>query len=243
MNIPNLTSADFLPLLPTIILVVGACVLLLSEVFLTPTSSRGYQAVLAAITSALAGVVSINLLVEPAREVFLGFGALDPFSSFLTFIVCVSLVLATLTSAAFLRKRGAERGEFYALMLFAGSGMSLLGLSNELITLFVNIEVLSIATYALTSYLRRGTRPSEAGFKYFILGAFSSAVLLYGSALLYGATGTTVLSDMVQPLREAMRTNPALVYAGAVLVAAGFAFKVAAVPFHMWTPDVYEGAP
>jgi len=243
MNLPNLTSADFLPLLPTIILVVGACILLLSEVFLTPTSSRGYQAVLAAITSAFAGLVSINLLFEPAREVFLGFGALDPFSSFLSFIVCVSLVLATLTSAAFLRKRGAERGEFYALMLFAGAGMSLLGLSNELITLFVNIEVLSIATYALTSYLRRGTRPSEAGFKYFILGAFSSAVLLYGSALLYGATGTTLLSDMVQPLRAAMGNNAALVYAGAVLVAAGFAFKVAAVPFHMWTPDVYEGAP
>ncbi|HYO58001.1 NADH-quinone oxidoreductase subunit N [Archangium sp.] len=244
MNPPNLTSADFLPMLPAIILVLGACVLLLSEVFLSASSSRGYQAVLSTATSVIAGIVSLSLLAEPAREVFLGFGALDPFSSFLTFIVCVSLALASLTSAGFLRKRGAERGEFYALMLFAGAGMSLLGLSNELITLFVNIEVLSIATYALTSYLRRGTRPSEAGFKYFILGAFSSAVLLYGSALLYGATGTTLLSDMVQPLRNAMaNNNAALVYSGAVLLAAGFAFKVAAVPFHMWTPDVYEGAP
>ncbi|WP_375770817.1 NADH-quinone oxidoreductase subunit N [Archangium gephyra] len=243
MNLPNLTSADFLPMLPAIILVVGACILLLSEVFLTATSSRGYQAVLSTATSVIAGFVSLSLLAEPAREVFLGFGAMDPFSSFLTFIVCVSLALASLTAAGFLRKRGAERGEFYALMLFAGAGMSLLGLSNELITIFVNVEVLSIATYALTSYLRRGTRPSEAGFKYFILGAFSSAVLLYGSALLYGATGTTLLSDMAQPLRSAMVNNAALVYAGAVLVAAGFAFKVAAVPFHMWTPDVYEGAP
>ena len=161
MNLPNLTSADFLPLLPAIILVVGACVLLLSEVFLSATSSRGYQAVLSTATSVIAGIVSLSLLGEPAREVFLGFGAMDPFSSFLTFIVCVSLALASLTSAGFLRKRGAERGEFYALMLFAGAGMSLLGLSNELITLFVNIEVLSIATYALTSYLRRGTRPSD----------------------------------------------------------------------------------
>jgi NADH-quinone oxidoreductase subunit N len=243
MNLPTLISADFLPLIPAIILVVGACVLLLSEVFLTPTSSRGYQAVLAAATSVIAGLVSLGILFEPAREVFLGFGVLDPFSSFLTFIVCVALALATLSSAAFLRKRGAERGEFYALMLFSGAGMSLLGISNELITVFVNIEILSIATYALTSFLRRGTRPSEAGFKYFILGAFSSAILLYGSALLYGATGTTLLSDMVQPLRNAMGTNAALVYTGAVLVAAGFAFKVAAVPFHMWTPDVYEGAP
>ncbi|WP_257452250.1 NADH-quinone oxidoreductase subunit N [Archangium lipolyticum] len=243
MNIPNLTSADFLPLIPALILVLGACILLVSEVFLSATSSRGYQAVLATVTSVIAGIVSLSLLAEPPREVFLGFGVLDPFSSFLTFIVCVSVGLAALTSAGFLRKRGAERGEFYALMLFAGAGMSLLGVSNELITLFVNIEVLSISTYALTSYLRRGTRPSEAGFKYFILGAFSSAVLLYGSALLYGATGTTLLGDMAAPLKSAMTVNPALVYAGAVLVAAGFAFKVAAVPFHMWTPDVYEGAP
>jgi NADH-quinone oxidoreductase subunit N len=243
MNLPTLTSADFLPLIPAFILVVGACILLLSEVFLSAGSTRGYQALLASITAVIAGGVSLQLLVEPAREVFLGFGALDPFSSFLTFIVCVSLALATLTSAGFLRRRGAERGEFYALMLFAGAGMSLLGLSNELITIFVNIEVLSISTYALTCFLRRGTRPSEAGFKYFILGAFSSAVLLYGSALLYGATGTTLLSNMAQPLRNAMGTHAALVYTGAVLVAAGFAFKVAAVPFHMWTPDVYEGAP
>ncbi|HEX5751845.1 MAG TPA: NADH-quinone oxidoreductase subunit N [Archangium sp.] len=244
MNLPNLTSADFLPMLPAIILVVGACILLLSEVFLSAHSSRGYQAVLSTATSVIAGIVSLSLLSEPARAVFLGFGAMDPFSSFLTFTVCVSLALASLTAAGFLRKRGAERGEFYALMLFAGAGMSLLGLSNELITIFVNVEVLSIATYALTSYLRRGTRPSEAGFKYFILGAFSSAVLLYGSALLYGATGTTLLSDMAGPLRAAMaNNNAALVYTGAVLVAAGFSFKVAAVPFHMWTPDVYEGAP
>ena len=243
MPLPTLTSADFLPLLPAIILVVGACVLLVSEVFLSVGSSRGYQAILAALTSAFAGAVSISLLVEPARLVFLGFGVLDPFSSFLTFIVCVALALATLTSADFLRRRGAERGEFYALMLFAGAGMSLLGLSNELITLFVNVEVLSIATYALTSYLRRGTRPSEAGFKYFILGAFSSAVLLYGSALLYGATGTTMLSTMGPKLAAAMATHGSIIYTGAVLVAAGFAFKVAAVPFHMWTPDVYEGAP
>jgi NADH-quinone oxidoreductase subunit N len=243
MNLPNLSLADFLPLLPTILMVVGACILLMSEVFLSATSSRAYQAVLTVVTAVAAGLVALALMFEPAQEVMLGFAVLDPFSSFLTFIVCVGLALAALSSVGFLRRRGAERGEFYALMLFASAGMSLLALSNELITLFVNVEVLSIATYALTSYLRRGTRPSEAGFKYFILGAFSSAVLLYGAALLYGATGTTTLSAMADPLSKAMSSQPALVYAGIVLVGAGFAFKVAAVPFHMWTPDVYEGAP
>jgi NADH-quinone oxidoreductase subunit N len=243
MNIPNLTSADFLPLLPAIIMVVGACVLLLSEVFLSATSSRAYQAVLSTATAVLAGIVSLALMFQPPREVFLGYGVLDPFSSFLSFILCVGLALASLTAVGFLHRRGAERGEFYALMHFATAGMSLLAISSELITLFVNIEVLSIGTYALTAYLRRGTRPSEAGFKYFILGAFSSAVLLYGAALLYGATGTTKLSVMAGALSGAMQAQPLLVYAGVVLLAAGFAFKVAAVPFHMWTPDVYEGAP
>jgi NADH-quinone oxidoreductase subunit N len=240
---PNLTSADFLPMLPAIILVVGACVLLLSEVFLSATSSRGYQTVLATATAGVAAAVSIALMFQPPRQVFLGYAVLDPFSSFLSFVVCVALALAALSAAGFLRRRGAERGEFYALMLFASAGMSLLAVSAELITIFVNIEVLSIGTYALTSYLRRGTRPSEAGFKYFILGAFSSAVLLYGAALLYGATGHTRLADLSAALPGALVDHRALVYSGVILVAAGFAFKVAAVPFHMWTPDVYEGAP
>ncbi|WP_225413359.1 NADH-quinone oxidoreductase subunit N [Stigmatella hybrida] len=240
---PNLTSADFLPVLPAIILVVGACVLLLSEVFLSANSSRGYQTVLATATAVVAAAVSIALMFQPPQQVFLGYAVLDPFSSFLSFVVCVALALAALSAAGFLRRRGAERGEFYALMLFASAGMSLLAVSAELITIFVNIEVLSIGTYALTSYLRRGTRPSEAGFKYFILGAFSSAVLLYGAALLYGATGHTRLSELSAALPGALVDHRALVYSGVILVAAGFAFKVAAVPFHMWTPDVYEGAP
>ncbi|HYH95887.1 NADH-quinone oxidoreductase subunit N [Hyalangium sp.] len=243
MILPNITSADFLPLLPAIILVVGASILLLSEVFLSATSSRGYQAVMTAGTALAGGIVSVWLIFQPAQQVFLGYAVLDPFSSFLSFILCLSLGLAALSATGFLHRRGAERGEFYALMMFATAGMSLLAISNELITVFVNIEVLSIGTYALTSYLRRGTRPSEAGFKYFILGAFSSAVLLYGAALLYGATGTTQLTELSHALGQGVVQYKALVYCGVVLVAAGFAFKVAAVPFHMWTPDVYEGAP
>jgi NADH-quinone oxidoreductase subunit N len=243
MNLPNITSADFLPLLPAILLVLSGCVLLLSEVFLSATSSRAYQAVLTAATAVGGGVISVWLMFQPAQQVFLGYAVLDPFSSFLSLILCVGLGLAALSAAGFLHRRGAERGEFYALMLFATAGMSLLAISNELITVFVNIEILSIGTYALTSYLRRGTRPSEAGFKYFILGAFSSAVLLYGAALLYGATGTTNLSELSRTLGPALGEHRMLVYCGIILVASGFAFKVAAVPFHMWTPDVYEGAP
>ena len=242
MTLPDLTSADMLPVLPALILTAGAAVLLLSEVFLT-TSSRTHLPLIAAASSLFALFTALATAFEPGRLVFLGLGVQDPFSSFLTAVVCVGLTLAVLLSPGFLRQRNAERGEFYALMLFAGAGMSLLAMSAELITLFINLEVLSVSTYALTAYLRRGPRPAEAGFKYFILGAFSAALLLYGVALLYGATGTTQLARMAGPLRASLATQPGLVYCGLGLLAAGFAFKVAAVPFHMWTPDVYEGAP
>ncbi len=245
LSIPDLTADDLLPFLPVVVLAVGACLLLMSEVFLTG-GSRGHQPIIGAVSAVTAGVLAFRNVLQPPREVMLRFGVLDPFSSALTVILCVGLFLAVLLAAGFLRHRNAERGEFYALMLFAVAGMSLLAMSAELITLFVNLEVLSVATYALTAFLRRGPRPAEAGFKYFILGAFSSAVLLYGAALLYGVTGTTVLADMRAPLAQAFAagsTSAPLAYAGVALIAAGFAFKIAAVPFHMWTPDVYEGAP
>jgi len=242
MTLPQLSPADFLPLYPALILTVGSVLLLLSEVFLR-SPSRGYQPVLAVITAVLAGITAVQVSQEPAGPVFNGMAVLDPFSATITAVVCLALALAVLISAPFLHDRGAERGEFYALMLFAAAGMSLLALSAELITLFVSLEILSVATYALTSYLRRGARHSEAGFKYFILGAFSSALLLYGASLIYGATGSTHLAQIAARLGEARAAQPGLVYCGVALVGAGFAFKVAAVPFHMWTPDVYEGAP
>jgi len=242
MNIPELSWQDLLPLIPAILLSGGAMVLLVTEVFLS-SASRTYQAILSVAASSAAGVSALVLAFQPAREVLGGFAVLDAFSSAVTAVVCLGTALATLLGAGFLRHRNAERGEFYALMLFAAAGMSLLAMSAELIMIFISLELLSISTYALAAYLRRGTRPSEAAFKYFILGAFSSAVLLYGFALLYGATGSTLLTGLARALPQALETHSSLVYCGTILVAAGFGFKVAAVPFHMWTPDVYEGAP
>ncbi len=242
MTFIDVAGPDFLPFIPAIILLVGASVLLTAEVYLSGTT-RSHQPVLAVIFSALAGVASIWILPEAPREVLGGFGVLDPFGSFISLVICVGLGLSVLIAAGFLRHRKAERGEFYALMLLGAAGMSLLAVSNELITLFVNVEVLSVCTYALAAYLRRGPRPAEAAFKYFILGAFSSAVLLYGIALLYGATGTTQLTAMREAMPAAMSQSPGLAWLGLLLVAGGLSFKIAAVPFHMWTPDVYEGAP
>lgn len=239
---PSLAASDLLPLWPAIILSAGAILLLLSEAFLSG-DSRGHQAPLSLVFALAACVAAAIIGKYPEQEVLHGFGVLDPFSTFLSATICAGLVLAILFGCSFVRHRGVERGEFYALMLFSAAGMSLLAMSAELITLFVNLEIVSITTYALASYLRRGARPLEAGLKYFILGAFSSAVLLYGIALLYGATGSTSIAAIARSLPEAVRTSDRLVYLSGGLIAAGLAFKVAAVPFHMWAPDVYEGAP
>jgi len=247
LSLPQLTTADFTPLWPALILSAAACLVLLSEVFLS-SASRSFQAPLAVGSTVLAGVVAAASSFSAPFEVFRGFAVQDPFGSLVSLVVCVGVGLASLLAPAFLRGRHAERGEFYALVLFGGAGMSLLGVSNELILLFINLEILSVATYALASYLRRGPRPAEAGFKYFILGAFSSAVLLYGTALLFGATQSTLLPQMSGMLARifsdpVLADRRPLAYCGLALVGAGFGFKIAAVPFHMWTPDVYEGAP
>jgi NADH-quinone oxidoreductase subunit N len=245
--LPTLTLTDLAPLLPAFFLAAGASLLLLSEVFLS-SSSRGFQAPLALASCVVAGAVALGNAFRPAAEVFGGFAVLDPFSSLVSVVICVGVGLSALLAPAFLRGRQAERGEFYALLLFAGAGMSLLVMSSELITLFINLEILSVATYALTAYLRRGPRPAEAGFKYFILGAFSSAVLLYGAALLYGVTHSTTLAPMAVELQRIfgdslLSDRRTLAYFGLALIGVGLGFKIAAVPFHMWTPDVYEGAP
>ncbi|MBI5069316.1 MAG: NADH-quinone oxidoreductase subunit N [Deltaproteobacteria bacterium] len=234
---PTVSSQDVLALAPVAILALGGIALLLSEVFLT-SGKRGYQAFLTVLFAATAGLTAFG--ATPGK-VFAGQATADAFSAFVTITVSFGLALAALVSASWLDARGAERGEFYALSLFAASGMSLLGMASDLLVAFVAIEIMSLSTYALAAWMRRGKKPAEAAFKYFILGAFSSALLLYGTSLVFGATGSTLLSDVARgPLQAG---GSALLSAGLVLVAAGLAFKVAAVPFHVWTPDVYEGAP
>jgi NADH-quinone oxidoreductase subunit N len=225
--------ADFTAMLPLGILVFGALVLLMSEVFLT-SARRGYQAALTVFTAAGAALAAIAM--TPAGRVFQGQAVVDAFSVFVTVTVCAALLLTALVGAPWLEARRAERGEFYALALFAASGMVLLGMASDLLVTFIAIEVMSLSTYAMAAWMRRGRKPAEAAFKYFLLGAFSSALLLYGTALVYGATGSTLFADVP-------RASGALVTVGLGLVGAGLAFKVAAVPFHLWTPDVYEGAP
>jgi NADH-quinone oxidoreductase subunit N len=227
-------TQDFVALVPVAILTVGAIALLLSEVFLV-SGRRTYQAVLTVVFAAAAGLYAA--WAPAPGSVFGGQAAADGFSAFVTVIVCAGLGLSALVGAGWLEQRNAERGEFYALATFGAAGMALLGMAADFLVAFVAIETMSLATYALAAYLRRGRRPAEAAFKYLVLGAISSALFLYGSALLYGATGSTLFSALPRGQGSALHL------AGIALVAAGVAFKIAAVPFHAWTPDVYEGAP
>ena len=223
---------DIAALLPFLLLVLGALLLMLSEVFLK-SDGRGYQAGLA-IAFGLAAAVAAPFL--PERAIFGGQAISDGFSGFVAVVICAGLVLSVLLGRGWLARRDMERGEYYALVLFAASGMVLLGMAADLLLAFVAIEIMSLAVYSLAAFPRRGQRPPEAAFKYFILGSFASAIFLYGSSLVYGATGSTQLSSIG-------RGGGALLIAGFALVLVGLAFKVAAVPFHAWTPDVYEGAP
>jgi len=232
----TLPVRDFAALAPVAILAFGALALMLTEVFLV-SGRRGYQAI---VTVAVAVLAAVSVLVvTPAGTVFGGQATVDLFSTFVTVVICLGVALSALVSAAWLRARGAERGEYYALILFAATGMVMLGMASDLLVAFIAIEIMSLSTYSLSAYLRRGKRPSEAAFKYMILGAISSALLLYGSSLIYGATGTTLFSGM----HGGRGAGSLLLVGGLGLVAAGIAFKIAAVPFHAWTPDVYEGAP
>ncbi len=229
------SPADILALLPEILLSLGALLLMMTEVFLAG-ARRGYQALLAALFTAAAFAAFLAQRGGGPRVLFGGFAVSDGFALFAGATICAGLLVTVVLGAGFLAPRSAERGEFYALALLAAAGMCLLVRAEDLLFVFIALELMSVPTYALVAYLRTGDRPSEAAFKYFLLGAFSSALFLYGAALVFGATGRTSLSGI------AAAGGGKLLLAGLALVIAGLSFKIAAVPFHMWAPDVYEGA-
>src|SRR5438105_6297328 len=198
-----------------------------------PAADRRYQAWLSAVFAGLAFWAAVSQLGDPATPLFSGGAVSDAFGRVVSAVVCVSLLLSCLVSFRYLEALRATRGEFYALALFSASGMCLLGQATDLIVIFISLEVMSLAVYCLSAYLRRGTRPAEAAFKYFVLGSFASAMFLYGAALAYGATGSTRLGDVANSVRLAASGGgragtTRLPFGAGALLAAGFAFKVAA---------------
>ncbi|MFN2606849.1 MAG: NADH-quinone oxidoreductase subunit N [Acidimicrobiales bacterium] len=244
----ELPHVEYSQLLPEIILVVGALVLLTAGTFLR---RRRVGSAYALFTVAVAGAALVST-VAMWHRVSGGHGhatlavadalAVDGFSVFFTITICSAVVLGALLSDAYLRREGLEGPEYYVLMLLSASGGVFMAAANDLILVFLGLEVLSIALYVLAGYHRRRAQSQEAAIKYFVLGAFSSAFFLYGVALTYGATGSTNLAAISRYLRESTLTEGVFL-GGLAFMLVGLGFKVAAVPFHMWTPDVYQGSP
>ena len=238
-------AINFAAIMPETILSVFAMVLLLLNVFI-PGEQKAYLGYLSfiGIIVAFFSVVSGWNAPLPLQEGFNGSVLQDNFSLFFKAIFLVSAGLAVLISDHYMVKEECNHGELYPLILFATVGMMLMASGTDLMTIFLGLEVLSVSLYVLAGFHRENLKSNEAGLKYFLLGAFSTGFLLYGMALTYGATGTTKIAKIAAFAAQSstITSNPMFVV-GMLLMATGFAFKIAAAPFHMWTPDVYEGAP
>jgi NADH-quinone oxidoreductase subunit N len=234
-------QVDLTPILPLTFLVVWACVLLLVDLFI-PDDRKGITAALSALGLALALGWTLTQIGREPLDAFSGMVVLDGFSVFVNALLLVSGLLGIALSFGYIKRMKIERGEYYTLMLFSISGMMLMAQASDLIVVFLALELLSIPLYVLAAFDRPRTESEEAGLKYFLLGAFATGFVVYGTALVYGATGTTSLGAIVEFLGS--NGNPSLLLTiGAALILVGLGFKIAAVPFHMWTPDVYQGAP
>jgi NADH-quinone oxidoreductase subunit N len=235
------TSLDAWALLPVWILSAAGCLAIAVDLL-----SRRRGATLAGWTALIgfagAGVATWAVR-DVSRVVFSGLIAVDPFAHYFTLLFCGIGVLSVLLSWDYVRRLDLHHGEYYALMIFSVLGMVWMAQANDWIMIFIGLELMSLALYVMAGMRRSRFESTEAAMKYFLLGAFASGFLLYGIALLYGATGTTNLARQSGLLIESPLAGNVLLLAGAALVLVGFAFKISAVPFHMWTPDAYEGAP
>ena len=183
------------------------------------------------------------LYANQGGESFGGMFQADSYSFFFKNLILISVIFTSLISERYLPVVSLRNGEYYSLLVFAAVGMMFMASAADLVLLYMGLELMALSVYCMVGLLKQETRSNEAALKYFLMGAFSSGLLLYGISLVYGMTGTTKLVLLAQRLTElGITENPALL-AGVGLILAAFLFKVAAVPFHMWTPDVYEGAP
>src|SRR5256714_3509437 len=235
-------GADYIRILPEIVLsIFGMIIMLLDPVM----DERRSQRTLGLI--ALAGTIAaLAATVYQAQVRFWGLGffgmiKVDAFSVFFHFVVIAVTILVILSSYEYMEVQQIRAGEYYGLILFGAVGMALMSSAMELVLIFIALEISSISTYILAGFRRRSAISSESSVKYFLLGSFATAFFLYGVALMFGATGSTSITVIGDALRS--QHVPMLAYVGVAMMFVGLGFKVAAAPFHVWTPDVYEGAP
>jgi len=232
-----------------ILALLGGALFLILVGSLTPQWKRGWYATASVVTATtaavLTGVLWSQMGDDKSSTLVGGALAFDHFALFATFTICVSVALVSLVVNDYLTREGEDGPEIYGLILAAAIGGVVMVSANDLLVLFLGLETLSLSFYLLTASSRSRTESGEAGLKYFILGGFASAFFLYGVALLFGASGTTNLQTMAKVFagEVSVPSNNGLLLAGIALLLVGFAFKVSLVPFHVWTPDVYQGAP
>jgi NADH-quinone oxidoreductase subunit N len=234
---------------PLIIVSLGALLLMMAEAF--ARTPKGGELALGTAVTLLAGAamaIAVWMVGPPETNPLAPYLLTDRFAVFFDFVICIGGAMSALLAGGYMPEHGLDRGEFYPLLLFSAVGAMMLAAAGDLLSLFIGLETMSLGVYAMTGFRRGSRRSTEAAMKYFLLGSFAAAILLYGGALLYGATGHTDLAGIgheitLGPGKAAPGFSMPLVVVGLMLVLMGLAFKVSAVPFHMWTPDAYEGAP
>jgi NADH-quinone oxidoreductase subunit N len=234
-------QTDVIAALPEIVVLSMAMFILLIDLFIKP-ANRIVVFMLAQATLLGAAYITMTTHVASVTYSFSGMFVDDPMADVLKLMIYLSTSLMLIYTRTYITLRGMFRGEFYALVLFAVAGMMIMVSGQHFLTLYMGLELLSLCLYALVAMDRDNARAAEAAMKYFVLGALASGMLLYGMSMLYGATGSLNISEVASSLLNGVQNRPVLVL-GLVFIVAGLAFKLGAVPFQMWVPDVYEGSP
>ena len=237
-NIPP--GVDYIRILPEIILSIFGMIIMIVDPLVDEPRSQKTIGIIALIGS-LAAIAATLYQAQFPGFAFWSMVRVDSFSIFFHFLITAITAVVILTSYEYMEVQQIRAGEYYGLVLFGAVGMCLMSSALELVLIFIALEISSISTYVLAGFRRRAAISSEASLKYFLLGSFATAFFLYGVALMFGATGSTSIPAIAQALRSGHA--PVLAYAAVALMFVGLGFKVAAAPFHVWTPDVYEGAP
>jgi NADH-quinone oxidoreductase subunit N len=236
----ELWTTDFVHILPEVVLLTLACVVLLVDVYISD-AYRLFTYQLTQLTLILTGAAVLLVAPDTAQTVLNGQYTTDGMATLLKLFILGTSLVVFVYAREYLQARNLLKGEFYVLGLFAVLGMMVLVSAGSLLTVYLGLELLSLSLYAMVALHRDSSDASEAAMKYFVLGALASGMLLYGMSMIYGATGTLVLGDIAAA--AAATENDLVLSFGLVFLVVGIAFKLGAVPFHMWIPDVYEGAP